>query len=172
MIHKKIYLIVAAILIVATQFSFSQESEVPTIVLFKNVNIFDGNNEQLIENSDVLIENNLIKKIGANLDTPVDATVIDSKGKWMIPGLHEQHIHFSIYNPLNLGERLNMTEAHMGAVAIIRAERMLMNGYTTVRDMGGPAKFVQQIVDAGLSPGPRVFPSEAFSNISSPISRY
>jgi imidazolonepropionase-like amidohydrolase len=129
--------------------------------LIKNVNIFDGNNEQLIENSDVLIENNLIKEVGQNLTAPNGAEMIDGKGKWMMPGLHEQHIHFSIFNPVTSGQRLNMTDFHVGAVGILRAELFLMRGYTTVRDLGGASVHIKKVVDAGLSPGPRVFPSEA-----------
>jgi len=67
-----------------------------------------------------------------------------------------------LFNPLSDGERQNMTPFHVGAVAAARAERILMNGFTTVRDMGGPAKFLQRVVDAGVVPGPRIFPSENF----------
>lgn len=146
----------------------AEKTESPKQVLFKNVHVWDGTSDGITKKINVLIEGNLIKKVRAvESDTNDDALVIDGEGKILMPGLADQHIHFSIYNPLNLGERLHMTEAHMGAVAILRAKRMLMNGYTTVRDMGGPAKFVQQIVDSGLAAGPRVYPSEALLSVTS-----
>jgi imidazolonepropionase-like amidohydrolase len=37
-----------------------------------------------------------------------------------------------------------------------------MNGFTTIRDIGGPAKFIQRAIDAGVVIGPRVLPTEAF----------
>jgi len=43
-----------------------------------------------------------------------------------------------------------------------RAETTLMWGFTTVRDLGGPVMGLKQNIDAGLVPGPRIFPSLAF----------
>ena len=36
-----------------------------------------------------------------------------------------------------------------------------MSGFTTIRDIGGPAKYMQKVVDAGVIPGPRIYPTEA-----------
>ena len=41
-------------------------------------------------------------------------------------------------------------------------ERFLLDGFTSVRDMGGPAFAVQRSIDQGLIKGPRVYPSGAF----------
>ena len=45
--------------------------------------------------------------------------------------------------------------------ASAEAERTLMRGFTTVRDLGGPAFALKQAIDAGLVPGPRIYPSGA-----------
>jgi imidazolonepropionase-like amidohydrolase len=42
-----------------------------------------------------------------------------------------------------------------------QAERTLMRGYTTVRDLGGPAFPLKQAIDDGLVAGPRIYPSGA-----------
>jgi imidazolonepropionase-like amidohydrolase len=42
------------------------------------------------------------------------------------------------------------------------AERFLMDGFTAVRDMGGPAFGLQRAIDSGIIPGPRIYPSGAF----------
>ena len=36
-----------------------------------------------------------------------------------------------------------------------------MRGFTTVRDLGGPAFALKQAIDEGLVPGPRIYPSGA-----------
>ena len=36
-----------------------------------------------------------------------------------------------------------------------------MNGFTTIMDTGGPARFAQRLVDEGIFKGPRIYPSEA-----------
>ena len=104
----------------------------------------------------------VIEQSGKTETKEVEVSVIDGGGRTLMPGLHDQHVHFSMFNPLSDGERQNLTPFHVGGVATLRAKRILMNGFTTVRDMGGPAKFVQRIVDAGLIPGPRIFPSENY----------
>ncbi len=129
--------------------------------LFTNVNIFDGTSDKLITGKDLLVVNNLISKIGSNLKAPDGATVIDGGGKTLIPGLHDMHVQFTISTPIQNG-RQSVNPMHAGAVGILRAEGMLMNGFTTVRDAGGSAKYIQRIVDEGLTPGPRVLPSEAW----------
>jgi len=47
-----------------------------------------------------------------------------------------------------------------GAYALLRAEEILMNGYTTIRDLGGPANYLRLIIDAGRAVGPRIYPTE------------
>jgi imidazolonepropionase-like amidohydrolase len=42
------------------------------------------------------------------------------------------------------------------------ASDMLLRGFTSVRDLGGPTFGLKQAIDAGLVPGPRIWPSGAF----------
>jgi imidazolonepropionase-like amidohydrolase len=51
----------------------------------------------------------------------------------------------------------DMGYIHLAAGA--EAERTLMRGFTTVRDLGGPAYAFKQAIDEGLLAGPRIFPS-------------
>lgn len=129
--------------------------------LIKNVNIFDGTSEDLIMNQDVLIDKNLIKEIGAGLTAPAEATIIDGNGKTLMPGLHDMHTHIALFREIS-DSRNNLSLLYQGAVAAARLEGMLMNGFTTIMDVGGPAKFAQQLVDEGIYNGPRIYPSEAF----------
>src|SRR6201993_5429775 len=41
------------------------------------------------------------------------------------------------------------------------AERTLMRGFTTIRDLGGPSFALKQAIDEGLVPGPRIYPCGA-----------
>ncbi|MCG8454534.1 MAG: 8-oxoguanine deaminase [Spirochaetales bacterium] len=47
-----------------------------------------------LRNADVLIEENLVKKVGQNLSTPEGAQVIDASGHVVVPGLVNTHHHF------------------------------------------------------------------------------
>jgi imidazolonepropionase-like amidohydrolase len=46
--------------------------------------------------------------------------------------------------------------------SVIVARRALMDGFTAVRDMGGPTFGLKRAIDSGLIPGPRIYPSGAF----------
>ena len=126
-----------------------------------NVRVFDGVSDQLTS-GDVLIEGNLIKRVGKGLKAGAGVTIIDGGGRTLMPGLHDMHTHVGIYRPVAGDNRIDMSPFLVGAVAAARAEGMLMNGFTLIRDIGGPAKFLQRAIDAGIVVGPRVLPTEGF----------
>lgn len=51
-------------------------------------------NEEELNCYDVIIENNIIAKIGRNLESPSDAIVIDAKGLYLLPGAIDDQVHF------------------------------------------------------------------------------
>lgn len=131
------------------------------ITLIKNVNVWDGTSSQLNKGVSVLIEKNLIVTVAKDIDAPKGATIIDGKGKTLIPGLSDAHVHLA----LTMGMSKIRNEADWMYTAIRAAksaENFLMLGFTTVRDLGGPAFGIKKAVDEGLIPGPRIYPSGAF----------
>ena len=129
-------------------------------ILIQNVNIFDGHSPQLIEGQSVMIQDNLITAIGADLQ-PTDSTmVLDGSGRTLMPGLIDSHYHFGGYTPFNIQARQNVNEFMVGALSMVRAESMLMRGFTTVRDTGGPSTYLRKLFDPGIAPGPRVYGAE------------
>lgn len=141
----------------------SSETPTPPQILFTNVDVFNGTDEQLYENHQVLVEGNMIRSISAGeIETREGATVIDGGGRTLMPGMHDMHTHVSLYRSIAGEMRTTMDPFLVGAVATRRAEFFLMSGFTTIRDIGGPAKFLQRAIDSGVVIGPRILPSEAF----------
>ncbi|MCP4402723.1 MAG: amidohydrolase family protein [bacterium] len=136
------------------------EEKIPPQILIKNVRIFDGVNEKLMSGS-VLIEGNLIKKIGKSVKADPRATVIDGGGRVMTPGFIDSHTHMSLIAPFDQLEN-EYSAIYVGAAAGQMAEDMLMRGFTSVRDAGGASIGVQRAIDDGWFKGPRVFSSGAF----------
>lgn len=136
--------------------------EPPSTIYITGVDIFDGRDESLHKNRNVLVEGNLIKKISAGEinDVSSDAVVINGAGRVMVPGLIDTHSHLSIVG--SPGEMRDWSWERIGVLMGKRAETTLMWGFTTVRDHGGPVMGLKQNIDAGLVPGPRIFPSLAF----------
>jgi imidazolonepropionase-like amidohydrolase len=61
-----------------------------TPILFQHVRLFDGT--QVIPDADVLIEKGKIKEVGSSLDAG-SAKVVDGRGKTLLPGLIDAHVH-------------------------------------------------------------------------------
>ncbi len=128
--------------------------------LITNVQVWDGKSDKL-EPSDVLIENNLVKLVKANIKVPDSADIIDGNGGFLFPGFIDAHTHIALIAPFDKLEN-EYTGVYVGAAGGQMAENMLMRGFTTVRDAGGASIGIQRAIDDGWFPGPRIFSSGAF----------
>jgi imidazolonepropionase-like amidohydrolase len=136
----------------------------PTAVLFENVRVFDGISDRLSAPSNVLVVGNVIRAI-STAPTPVPAgaalTRIAGGGRTLMPGLIDAHTHLMFATV----PQVAILTADIGFVHIAAgkaATDMLMRGFTSVRDLGGPVFGLKGAIDAGLVPGPRIWPSGAF----------
>ncbi len=130
--------------------------------LIENVNIWDGTSDQLQIGMHVLIEGNLIKQISpSSIPASAGAILIDGGGRTLMPGLIDGHVHLMINADFGAIEtNMDLTDLAYRVTRV--AERFLMDGFTAVRDMGGPAFGLQRNIDSVLVIGPRVYPSGAF----------
>ena len=137
-------------------------------VLITNVHIFDGVNEERIENANVLVEDNLIAQISTDAIDAAGATVIDGGGGTLMPGLIDVHWHTTYaYTPATV---LLMNQGDMSEVAIrsmTGAKETLLRGFTTTRDPGGNPFAIKKLIDAGEYPGHRILPSGPFMSQTS-----
>ncbi|WP_171126221.1 MULTISPECIES: amidohydrolase family protein [unclassified Ruegeria] len=151
-------------LLIALVFSgaaFAQDAT-PKQTLFTNVHVFDGVNEQRVENANVLVEGNLIKAVSTSqIDAP-NATVIDGEGRTLTPGFIETHAHLMLMGPSIPAMEANATWEDFGIHGTRMAEMYLMQGFTTVRDAGSANGGLRRAIDSGQILGPRYYPSGAF----------
>ncbi|MFM2663573.1 amidohydrolase family protein [Vibrio mediterranei] len=129
-----------------------------TSTVIINANVFDGENKNLQKGVSVLVEENKITSIGKAVSIPEDATVIDAKGKTLIPGLIDAHWHTMLANA-SMSELMNSDFGYLTLIASDGANKTLMRGFTTIRDAGGNPFAIKQASDKGLINGPRVYPS-------------
>ncbi len=73
----------------------AQMAEKPLV--FRNVDVFDGSH--LIRSTTVLVRGGMVRAIGKNIPIPSSAEVIDGKGKTLLPGLMDAHVHIGSYQP-------------------------------------------------------------------------
>lgn len=65
-------------------------------ILFTNATILTGNGERL-DNANILIVDNKIFAIGDKFEFSESVTTIDAKGRWITPGLIDNHSHLGVY---------------------------------------------------------------------------
>jgi imidazolonepropionase-like amidohydrolase len=135
-------------------------------VLFKNVRMFDGQSSTLRAGQNVLVEGTRIKAIdGGNQPAPDNARVIDGGGRVLMPGLIDAHVHTLLAGlPLPVLLTAEVPFIHLAAAA--EAQRTLLRGFTTVRDLGGPAFALKKAIDDGMTAGPRIYPCGAMITAS------
>ena len=65
-------------------------------VLFRNVKIYDADNERFVAGQNVVVSDGKIASVGTALPKlPAGARVIDGAGKTLVPGLWDSHMHVS-----------------------------------------------------------------------------
>lgn len=137
---------------------FAQTPQKP--LLLSNVGIFDGLGSSRTEGSGVLVEGRFIKAIVAAGETVADADVIDCGGRTLMPGMIDAHWH-AILAGISQMVAITADVPYVHLVAAQEAERTILRGFTTVRDVGGPAFSLKRAIDEGRVPGPRIYPSGA-----------
>ena len=137
-------------------------------VLFQNVRIFDGRNAALSAPSNVLVRGNKIEKISpASATSGAGETVaVDGGGRVLMPGLIDAHWHAMLIRPTP-AVAIAGDVGYNNLLAAAEATDTLMRGFTTVRDVGGPAFGLKQAIDEGLVAGPRIYPSGAMITVTS-----
>ncbi len=132
------------------------------VKLIKGGTLIDGTGTAPVKDVDVLIEGSIIKSVGKNVEAPANAEVIDARGKTIMPGLIDSHIH--LWGSVEGGMFEWLTRPlELGLIkAISDAKAMLNAGFTTVKCCGsrnglhirdaaaeGTLKGVPRIIAAG-----------------------
>jgi len=129
-------------------------------ILINNVEIFNGKDENTTVGS-ILIEDNLIKTISkSKITVDKNTKIIDGKGKFLMPGLIDAHAH-TMMESMSLQMMQLADMGYINLFAANAAEKQLLRGFTTVRDLGGASLSLKKAIDQQLTSGPRIYPSGA-----------
>lgn len=113
----------------------------PTLI--KNATIMTVTKGKL-ENTDLLLQNGKIARIGKNLTAPAGAQVIDATGKFISPGIIDPHSH-SMADAINEGSLSVTSMVRMRDVlnpTDINIYRQLAGGVTTINVLHGSANTI------------------------------
>lgn len=126
-------------------------------LILKNATLFDGTGVDMRTNVNVVVEGNRILEISSSPRTESsDDTVVNCKGKVLMPGLIDAHMHLGLVDPA-MSEMVRRN--HPGLLAakmFINLKESLDQGFTTARDCGGADKGFKLAVEKGYAPGSRL----------------
>ncbi len=162
-IHFKLSLSAFLILSIATFSSYGQVSE-QTGVLIEDVRIFNGTSDKLSAPANVLVVGNVVKTISStsiNIAPDMQVVKIKGAGRTLMPGLIDAHTHI-MFATVPQMVLLTSDIGFINVAATKAATDMLMRGFTSIRDLGGPVFGLKRGIDTGLVAGPRIWPSGAF----------
>ena len=161
-LFKRPLLVAVAVFIVSGRLNTFAAAD-NAVVALKAARLFDGVGKALVRDAVVIVQGDKIVDIGRDIAIPAGAQVIDLGDATLSPGFIDAHTHLTVnttgtYNEQRLRE-LQTTPPLQAYESMANAQKTLMAGFTTVRDVGGRGFVDVAMRDAiakGLFPGPRM----------------
>jgi imidazolonepropionase-like amidohydrolase len=123
--------------------------------------LVDVKNNEILDNMTIVIVGDKVEYISdKKVTVGENDTFYDLSTKTVMPGLIDMHVHLEHETNANQYlEEFTMNEADIAYRSVGYAEKTLLTGFTTVRDLGGTNVNIalRRAIDAGLVKGPRVF---------------
>ncbi|MCU1324281.1 MAG: Imidazolonepropionase [Acidobacteriaceae bacterium] len=145
--------------------SVSLSAQAPKKIAMVGGMLITGLEEPPIHHATVLIEGNRIVAIGPmdQIKIPADATVVDTSGQTMLPGLIDTHVHMVLIGHGDYPRYFKWLDEHqkdypLSRIMDISAKQLLMAGVTSVVDLGAPLQEsldLKERIKKGM-PGPRI----------------
>ncbi|MGD9125625.1 MAG: amidohydrolase family protein [Desulfarculaceae bacterium] len=122
---------------------------------------------RVLDNINVIVEKDKITKLLSKDDPlPRDANVVSLGGGFLLPGLIDSHVHFTMDgSPDPLTAMVNQSIPTTTLKASQHARNTLMAGFTSVRDLGGASGIdlaLRDAINSGLVSGPRMLASARY----------
>lgn len=166
---------VAAIAFGAVVFALAGLSALPVAgqtLVVRGGTVVDGTGAAPIAGATVLARDGRIVAVGAAEDVavPEGATVVDARGKYVIPGLMDANLHLFLNIDL---ETLIRYEGRYHEIVLEAAQIALKSGQTTVFDTWGPREALataRDMIDRGDAPGSRIYLAGNIIGFDGPLS--
>ncbi|MCA0154149.1 metal-dependent hydrolase family protein [Winogradskyella vincentii] len=128
-------------------------------------NLIDTKSGKVLNEKTIVIKGNTIVSVNDGFITSEnpDDVIIDLKSKTVMPGLIDMHVHIEgETSPTRYLDRFTKNKSDVAFVSAEIANRTLLSGFTTVRDLGGSGVNVslRDAINKGIVSGPRIYTAE------------
>ena len=135
--------------------------------------LLDGHGGPPIHHSVVIVEGKTVKSVGTldSLPVPAGATIVDTRGKTVLPGLIDMHAHSDIVGAGVYDEWHPISKVRYKEFVPAMEKHLLFSGVTTAREVGGFLEtdlYMRDSINRGDFPGPRRFVSGPWINFGEP----
>lgn len=120
-----------------------------------NATLIDGSGRDPVPGATIVIDEHRIADIGAGIEPPRGAEIIDAAGLTVMPGMIDCHVHL-FGKVAGIMERQRLPTSLQILHGAKNARRTLDSGFTAVRDAGGSPLGLKMAIDEGMIPGPRM----------------
>lgn len=146
-------------------------------VVIRNATIMTAAGQE-IQGGSILFRDGRIVAVGATVDAPADAVVVDGTGKWVTPGVIDTHSHIGVYAAPGGQAESDGNEATNPVTAEVWAEHSvwpqdpqiplaIAGGVTTIQVLPGSANLV-----GGRSAILKLVPARSVQEMKFPGARY
>lgn len=134
------------------------------ISVIKADKLLSVESSKVIDKPIIVIKEGVISSVGkeGEVSIPKDAELIDLSGHTILPGLMDMHVHLTSDANVHGYKRLQRDTSRAAITGVMKAERTLMAGFTTVRNVGAPNYAdvaLRDAINEGDVIGPRMFVS-------------
>ena len=142
----------------------AQAPAAPQTTVIRAARLIDGTGAAPVANGVVVVTGDRIVAVGAQgrVQIPAGARTIDLGDATLLPGLIDAHTHIigrGLSDPGSATAAVRDFESFGAIVGVKNAEKTLMSGFTTIRNLGA-GNFddlaLRQAIDGGYIPGPRM----------------
>ncbi len=123
--------------------------------------IVDTEAGKILKEKTIVVSGNKIKSVqNGFINGSGDDIIIDLKSKTVLPGFIDMHVHIEgESSPTRYLDRFTKNPADVAFQSTVYAERTLLAGFTTVRDLGGSGVNIalRNAINKGVVKGPRIF---------------
>ena len=132
----------------------------PTATWITAERMLDVRSGRMVEDPYVLVRDGRIVQVGSGeAPVPAGARHVDLAGMTLLPGLIDMHVHLDSDPSYGGYSNLQFNDRFWSVLAVAHAQKTLMAGFTTVRNVGSDAwndVGLRQAIDAGKVEGPRI----------------